>query len=101
MPQITVFDSQQQIVDCYIISVELFDELAKTASIFNLNQIPLNFLEELQGRFFNFLNDNFDSEIDRLQVIQQCHSWYANLVSLLEGLHRLDISDLTIKLTRR
>lgn len=99
MPQVTVFNSQQQIIDRYIISDELFNELTRIASIFELDQIPISFLEKLQNRFSTFLSrrvkpENIDS------IITQNYSWYWDLLALLEYLHRLSSGHLALELTR-
>lgn len=100
MPQITVFNlsNSPTIIDCYIISDELFSELASLCSIFQLNQISLSFLEELQKRFLLFLNNNFDSESAKSQAVRQ-FPWYFDLIQLLESLYHLDTDELIIELT--
>ncbi|MBW4533702.1 MAG: hypothetical protein KME09_07160 [Pleurocapsa minor HA4230-MV1] len=100
MPQITVFNLSHSptIIDCYIISNELFSELASLCSVFQLNQISLTFLEELQKRFLLFLNSNFDSENAKLQALHQ-FPWYLDLIQLLESLYHLDTDELIIELT--
>ena len=100
MPQITVFNPQQQIIDCYIISDELHEELTRVASIFELNSLPISFLKELQSRFLNLLYRRFGSKSINLQVVQN-FPWYLDLVILLENLHRLNTLDLTIELVSK
>ncbi|MEY4518504.1 MAG: hypothetical protein RLZZ499_1103 [Cyanobacteriota bacterium] len=98
--QITVFNLSHSptIIDCYTISDELFCELASLCSIFQLHQISLSFLEELQKRFLLFLNNNFDSENAKLQAKKQ-FPWYLDLIQLLESLYLLDTDGLVIELT--
>ncbi|MEN9871854.1 MAG: hypothetical protein RLZZ171_2846 [Cyanobacteriota bacterium] len=98
--QITVFNLSHSptIIDCYIISDELFSELASLCSIFELNQISLSFLAELQKRFLLFLQNNFDSESAKSQAKEQ-FPWYLDLIQLLESLSRLDTDQLIIELT--
>jgi hypothetical protein len=100
MPQITVFNlsNSPQIIDCYIISDELFSELASLCSIFELNQISLRFLEEWHSRFLLFLKNNFNSESAKLQALQK-FPWYLDLIQLLERLYCLNTDQLIIKLT--
>lgn len=100
MPLITVFNLSHslQIIDCYIISDELFSELTSLCSIFELNQISLSFLAELQKRFLLFLNNNFNSESAKLEALQE-FPWYLDLIQLLESLYLLDTDELIIELT--
>jgi hypothetical protein len=100
MPQITVFNLSHSptIIDCYTISDELFSELGSLCSIFQLHQICLSFLEELQKRFLLFLESNFDSENAKLRASEQ-FPWYFDLIQLLESLYRLDTDELIIELT--
>ena len=93
MPQITVFNSQQQIVDCYIVSVELFEEIALVSSVFDLNPFYVSFLEELESRFLTVLSQHlsqhlpqdFDSQTVNLQI-EQNFPWYLELLQLLKHL---------------
>ena len=98
MPQITIFDAQGKIIDCYIVSSELFEELTRVTSIFELDCFPISLLEELERRFLTFLMSNFDPTNAALQVIKD-FPWYSDLVSLLDRLYCLKTPDLTIELT--
>ena len=89
MPQITVFNLQQQIVDCYIVSSELFEELTRVTSIFELDCFPISLLEELERRFLTVLSQrlsqDFDSQTVNLQI-EQNFPWYLELLQLLKCL---------------
>ena len=97
MPQITVIDSQQQIIDCYIISDELLIELTRTASIFELKLLSINFLKELQSRFSDFITHKSDLENTK-EKAEQLFPWYSNLLELIQHLDNLNNTDLLIQL---
>ena len=92
MPQITVFNSQRQIIDCYIISDELLIELTRTASIFKLKFLSIDFLKELQKRFSDFITYNTNTKVEQL------FPWYSNLLDLIDHLEHLNNTDLLIQL---
>ena len=105
MPQITVFNPQQQIVDCYIISVELFEEIAFISSVFDLNPFYISFLEELENRFLTVisqhlsqhLSQDFDLQTVNLQI-EQNFPWYLELLQLLKCLRSKNANNLGFSL---
>lgn len=96
MPQVTVFNSQQQIVNCYIISDELFTEIDDVISVFDMNIFYLSWLEEFENRFLSVLAHNlsqhlphdFDSQTVNL-FIKQNFPWYLELLELIKYLRSI------------
>ena len=111
MSQITVTNKQNQVIDAYIVSKDLYKNLEGVATASSLEFFTVELLEELEGKFLRSLLDSFnlyDKSKDIYWNLNKAsffalslYPWYQDFTSLLCAIKHLrhNGANLIIKLT--